>query len=61
MDPKILERFCEEITEPMKIPVLAGVFLLKSAKNAQTENDQRCQQMEKVEQKNTKESQEDHD
>ena len=35
MDPKILERFCKEITEPMKIPVLAGVFLLKSAKNAQ--------------------------
>ncbi len=35
MDPKILERFCKEITEPLKIPVLAGVFLLKSAKNAQ--------------------------
>ena len=35
MDPKVLERFCKEITEPMKIPVLAGVFLLKSAKNAQ--------------------------
>ena len=35
MDPKILERFCKEITEPIKIPVLAGVFLLKSAKNAQ--------------------------
>ena len=35
MDPKILERFCKEITEPMKIPVLAGVFLLKSTKNAQ--------------------------
>jgi len=35
MDPKVLERFCREITEPMKIPVLAGVFLLKSAKNAQ--------------------------
>ena len=35
MDPKILASFCEEITEPMKIPVLAGVFLLKSAKNAQ--------------------------
>ena len=34
MDPKILERFCKEITEPMKIPVLAGIFLLKSAKNA---------------------------
>ena len=35
MEPKILERFCKEITEPMNIPVLAGVFLLKSAKNAQ--------------------------
>ena len=35
MDPKALERFCKEIAEPLKIPVLAGVFLLKSAKNAQ--------------------------
>ena len=35
MDTKVLERFCKEITEPIKIPVLAGVFLLKSAKNAQ--------------------------
>ena len=35
MNPKVLERFCKEISEPMKIPVLAGVFLLKSAKNAQ--------------------------
>ena len=35
MEPKVLERFCKEIAEPMKIPVLAGVFLLKSAKNAQ--------------------------
>ena len=35
MDPKVLERFCKKITEPIKIPVLAGVFLLKSAKNAQ--------------------------
>ena len=35
MDPKILERFCKEIAEPINIPVLAGVFLLKSAKNAQ--------------------------
>ena len=34
MDPKVLERFCKEISEPIKIPVLAGVFLLKSAKNA---------------------------
>ena len=35
MDSKVLERFCKEITEPLNIPVLAGVFLLKSAKNAQ--------------------------
>ena len=35
MDPKVLERFCKEITEPIRMPVLAGVFLLKSAKNAQ--------------------------
>ncbi len=35
MEPKILEKFCQEITQPLKIPVLAGVFLLKSAKNAQ--------------------------
>ena len=35
MDPKVLERFCKEITDPIKIPVLAGVFLLKSSKNAQ--------------------------
>ncbi len=35
MEPKKLEKFCKEITEPLKIPVLAGVFLLKSAKNAQ--------------------------
>ena len=35
MEPKVLERFCKEITEPIKLPVLAGVFLLKSAKNAQ--------------------------
>ena len=35
MEPKVLERFCKEITDPINIPVLAGVFLLKSAKNAQ--------------------------
>ena len=35
MENKVLEKFCKEITEPLKIPVLAGVFLLKSAKNAQ--------------------------
>jgi methylenetetrahydrofolate reductase (NADPH) len=30
-----LRRFVEEITGPLGLPVLAGVFLLKSAKNAQ--------------------------
>ncbi len=35
METKVLERFCKEIAEPINIPVLAGVFLLKSAKNAQ--------------------------
>ncbi len=35
MDPKTLERFCREIADPINMPVLAGVFLLKSAKNAQ--------------------------
>ena len=34
MDPKVLERFCKEIADPLNIKVLAGVFLLKSAKNA---------------------------
>tara|TARA_Y100001968_G_scaffold195521_1_gene179388 strand:+ start:1730 stop:2617 length:888 start_codon:yes stop_codon:yes gene_type:complete len=34
MNPKILERFCKDIAEPLNIKVLAGVFLLKSAKNA---------------------------
>ena len=34
MEPQVLERFCKGITDPIKIPVLAGVFLLKSAKNA---------------------------
>ncbi len=34
MDPKILERFCKEIADPLELPTLAGVFLLKSAKNA---------------------------
>ena len=34
MDPKVLERFCKEIADPLGIRVLAGVFLLKSAKNA---------------------------
>lgn len=34
MDPHVLERFCRELAAPMELPVLAGVFLLKSAKNA---------------------------
>ena len=34
MNPKVLEDFCKEIAEPLELPVLAGVFLLKSAKNA---------------------------
>ncbi len=34
MDPRILERFCHEVAKPLDLPVLAGVFLLKSAKNA---------------------------
>ncbi len=34
MDANILERFCKDISDPIGIPVLAGVFLLKSYKNA---------------------------
>ena len=34
MDAECLKRFVEEITVPLGLPVLAGVFLLKSAKNA---------------------------
>ncbi len=34
MDPYVLDRFCKEIATPLKLPVLTGVFLLKSAKNA---------------------------
>ena len=34
MDPKILENFYMEIAKPLELQVLAGVFLLKSAKNA---------------------------
>ena len=34
MDKKYLNKFCEEICKPLNIPVLAGVFLLKSYKNA---------------------------
>ena len=35
MDTDCLRRFVEEITAPLGLPVLAGVFLLKSARNAQ--------------------------
>lgn len=34
MDPQALRRFVEEIAAPLELPVLAGVFLLKSARNA---------------------------
>ncbi|BEV35247.1 methylenetetrahydrofolate reductase [Synechococcus sp. M16CYN] len=34
MDPLVLERFQHELAGPLKLPVIAGVFLLKSAKNA---------------------------
>ena len=34
MDPLALERFQKDLAGPMELPVLAGVFLLKSAKNA---------------------------
>jgi methylenetetrahydrofolate reductase (NADPH) len=34
MDEAALRRFVEEITAPLGLPVLAGVFLLKSARNA---------------------------
>jgi methylenetetrahydrofolate reductase (NADPH) len=34
MDVECLKRFVGEITGPLDLPVLAGVFLLKSAKNA---------------------------
>ena len=34
MDPLVLERFCRDMAAPMELPVLAGVFLLKSARNA---------------------------
>ena len=34
MDQDCLKRFVDEITAPLGLPVLAGVFLLKSAKNA---------------------------
>ena len=34
MDKEILKEFCEKISNPLEIPVIAGVFLLKSYKNA---------------------------
>ncbi|QEY32876.1 methylenetetrahydrofolate reductase [Synechococcus sp. RSCCF101] len=34
MDAAVLRRFQEEIASPLGLPVLAGVFLLKSARNA---------------------------
>jgi len=34
MNREALSRFCGEIAEPLGLPVLAGVFLLKSARNA---------------------------
>ncbi len=34
MDSAVLENFCSEIAKPLQLPVLAGVFLLKSARNA---------------------------
>ena len=34
MDPNVLENFCNKVAKPLELPVLAGVFLLKSAKNA---------------------------
>ncbi|WP_049750880.1 methylenetetrahydrofolate reductase [Prochlorococcus marinus] len=34
MNSRVLERFSKEIADPLEFPVLAGVFLLKSAKNA---------------------------
>ena len=34
MDKENLIEFCETISNPLEIPVIAGVFLLKSYKNA---------------------------
>ena len=33
-DAQALKRFCNELAQPLGLPVLAGVFLLKSARNA---------------------------
>ena len=38
MDAAALERFQRELAGPLQLPVLAGVFLLKSAKNARCIN-----------------------
>jgi methylenetetrahydrofolate reductase (NADPH) len=35
MEASVLRRFCDEIAAPLGLPVLAGVFLLKSARNAE--------------------------
>ncbi len=34
METKTLEHFCRDVANPLELPVIAGVFLLKSAKNA---------------------------
>jgi methylenetetrahydrofolate reductase (NADPH) len=34
MNKEFLIEFCEKISDPLEIPVIAGVFLLKSYKNA---------------------------
>ena len=34
METSVLEDFCSRIAQPLDLPVLAGVFLLKSARNA---------------------------
>jgi methylenetetrahydrofolate reductase (NADPH) len=35
MDADALKRFVGELAAPLELPVLAGVFLLKSARNAE--------------------------
>ncbi len=34
MESSILSKFCSELANPLGLPVLAGIFLLKSARNA---------------------------
>ncbi|WP_320673584.1 methylenetetrahydrofolate reductase [Prochlorococcus sp. MIT 1341] len=34
MESTVLEEFCSRVAKPLDLPVLAGVFLLKSARNA---------------------------